>query len=208
MTTPFEVQSVMSNGTKRHGFVESTSQLVRDTGPFYPLIGFGLPVLAAIVAISIRDGEFLNFVHVVAGAVWAGAAVFFTGVLAPTLGGLDDDIQGTVTISLIPKAVLLFSGVAIATLITGPVLAIEFGLWNLSDPYLLIGILIGMALLVLAIYVIGLQLLVFQEVRLPGQPDAERLDRIGGRLGQVGPVVLGLQLAALIVMALLRSGGI
>lgn len=198
----------MSHDTETRGVVGTVGLLVDDTGLSYATIAFGLPVVAAIVAIAIRDGEFLNFVHVVAGGVWAGAAVLLTGVLAPTLNELDDDVQGTVTISLIPKAVLLFSGVAFATLLTGPVIAVEFGLWNLSNPYLLGGLLIGVGLLLLAVYVVGLQLLAFMEVRSAGPPDEQRMGRISKRLGQAGPVVLVLQLGALVSMALIRTGGI
>lgn len=198
----------MANGTMSQDLMGTIDELIDDTGTTYAVLAFGLPVVAAIVAIGVRDGQFLNFVHVITGAVWAGAAVFFTGVLAPTLNGLDQEVQGTVTVSLIPKGVLLFSGVAVATLLTGPILAIEFGLWDLSDPYLLVGVLIGLALLILAVYVVSLQLIVFREVRSTGPPDQERIARIGGRLGRAGPVVFGLQLAALVAMALLRTGGL
>lgn len=198
----------MSHDTETHGVVATTGQLVDDTGLAYAAITVGLPVVAAVAAIAVRDGEFLNFVHVISGGVWAGAAVLFTGVLAPTLNELDDDIQGTVIISLIPKGVFLFSGVAFATLLTGPVLAVEFGLWNLSNPYLLIGVLIGAGLLILAVYVVRLQLLAFREVRSAGPPDGQRMGRISKRLGQAGPFVLVLQLAALVSMALIRTGGL
>lgn len=208
MVIEFEGRLVMANGTMSQDLMGTIDELIDDTGTTYAALAFGLPVVAAIVAIGVRDGQFLNFVHVITGAVWAGAAVFFTGVLAPTLNGLDQEVQGTVTVSLIPKGVLLFSGVAVATLLTGPILAIEFGLWDLSDPYLLVGVLIGLALLILAVYVVSLQLIVFREVRSTGPPDQERIARIGGRLGRAGPVVFGLQLAALVAMALLRTGGL
>lgn len=182
--------------------------LVGDTGVPFAIVAFGLPIAAAIIAIGLRHGGFLNFVHVVSGAVWAGAAVFLTGILAPTLARFDQELRGQVNVSLIPKNVLLFSGVAAATLLTGPVLAVEFGLWDLSNPYLVVGVLIGTGLLIAAIYVLSLQVTVFREVRLPGPPDQERITAIADRLSQAGPVILALQLAALVVMAFLRTGGI
>lgn len=198
----------MSKGANVQALIGTLGRLVDDTGIAYAIVAFALPVVAAIAAVSGQDGALLNFVHVVAGAVWAGGAVFFTGVIAPSLSNLDQELRGTVTILLIPKAVFLFSGVAIATLVTGPGLAVELGLWNLSDPFLLTALFIGVALLLLVIYVVSLQLMVFQEVESPGPPDKQRLGRISGKLGQAGPVVLGLQLAALVVMALLRTGGV
>lgn len=208
MVTAGERRPDMATGTETQGYGETIGQLVDDTGTPYAAIAFGVPVVAAIVAIGAEAGPWLNFVHVIAGAIWAGAAIYFTGVVAPTLNGLDDEVQGTVTVSLIPKGVLLFSGVAIANLLTGPALAFEFNRWDLADPYLLTGVLIGVVLLLLAIYVVAVQLIVFREVRSPGPPDQQRIASIGGRLGKLGPVVLGLQLAALVVMALLRTGGV
>lgn len=198
----------MSIGDETHNSEGILGQLVEDTGVVYAVVAFVLPIGAAFAVIGIRDGELLNFVHVITGAVWAGAAVFLTGVLAPSLNRLEQDVRGQVNITLIPKNVVLFSGVAAATLLTGPVLAIELGLWDLSDPYLLSGVLIGVALLLGALYVLFLQLVVFREVRSSGPPDQQRIGRIAGRLGKAGPVILALQLAALVVMALLRTGGL
>lgn len=208
MGKALENQTNMSRDTETHGSGGTIGQLVDDTGLSYAAVTVGLPVVASIAAIGIRNGELLNFVHVIAGGIWAGAAVLFAGVLSPTLNELDDDVQGTVTVALIPKGVLLFSGMAFATLTTGPVLAVEFGLWNLSNPYLIAGVLIGVGLLVLVFYIVRLQLLAFDEVRSAGPPDEQRLGQIGRRLGQAGPVVLALQLAALVSMALIRTGGI
>lgn len=198
----------MANNNESDASRETLGQLVNDAGTRFVLIAFGLPIVAAVVAVGIRDGEFLNFVHVIAGTVWAGAAVFLTGVLAPTLNKLDQETQGKVSIALIPKGVVLFSGVAFTTLLTGPVLAIQFNLWDLNNPYLLGGIGIGIVLLGLAVYLIALQLQVFREVNTGGPPDQARIGRIAGRIRRVGPVILGFQLAAVIVMALLRTGGL
>lgn len=198
----------MAGGTEAQDSTGMLGQLVNDAGRLFVLIAFGLPVVAAIVAVGIRHGEFLNFVHVIAGTVWAGAAVFLTGVLSPTLNGLDQETQGKVSVALIPKGVVLFAAVAFATLLTGPVLAIQFGTWNLADPYLLAGVVIGIVLLVLAVYLIALQLQVFGEVHTGGPPDQARIGRIAGRIRQLGPIILGFQLAAVIVMALLRTGGL
>lgn len=182
--------------------------LVADAGPAYAGVAFGLPVVAATTAVGLRDAGLRNLVHVVAGSVWAGAAVFLTGVLAPTLGGLEPDVRGPVNTALIPKAVLLFAGVAVASPLTGPALAVSLGLWRLSNPSLLVGVSIGVALLALAGYVFTLQLRALREVRFPGPTDQERIGRIAARVGQTGPVVLGLQLAALVSMALVRTGGV
>lgn len=181
--------------------------LVADAGPVYALLAFGSPIIAALAAIGLRDVGLINLVHVVAGALWAGAAVFLTGVLAPTLGDLERDVRGRVNGPLIPKAVLFFAGVASATLLTGPALAVGLGLWDLSDPYLVAGVAVGGALLVLAGYVLTLQLRVLRAMRSPGSPDRGQIARIAARLARAGPVVLGLQIAALAAMALLRTGG-
>lgn len=179
--------------------------LVGSAGTGFVVIAFVVPVLAAIVAVGWGDISFLNLVHVVSGAVWAGATVFVAGVFGPTLVGLEPQVRGQVNTPLIPKAVFLFSGVTIATLLTGPVLAVRMGIWNLANPFLLAALIIAIGLLLGAAYLIWLQINVFTAATGEGPPDAERLARLGGRIGMVSPAMLVLQVAILVDMTLLAT---
>lgn len=178
-------------------------RLIETAGTAFVLIAFVLPVAAALVAVGLRDVTFLNLVHVTSGAIWAGATLFVAGVFGPTLLGLEPELRGQVNTPIIPKNVFLFSGVGIAALMTGPVMAVRMGLWDLSNPYVLAAVVIAVALLVGAAYLIWLQVAVFAETGSPGPPDGERVASLGAKIGKVSPLMLVLQLAILIDMSLL-----
>lgn len=122
--------------------------MIESAGTTFVLVAFALPVAAAIVAVALRNMALLNLVHVTSGAIWAGATLFVAGVFGPTLLGLEPRLRGQVNTPMIPKNVFLFSGVAIAALLTGPVMAVRMGLWDLSNPYVLAAVVIALALLV------------------------------------------------------------
>lgn len=164
--------------------------MIESAGTGFVLIAFVVPVVAAIAAAGVRNLTFLNLVHVVCGAFWAGATVFVAGVFGPTLMGLEPQVRGQVNTPLIPKNVFLFSGVAIATLLTGPLLAVRMGIWSLSDPYVLAAVLIGLALLGGAAYLIRLQVAVFGETGTPGPPDGDRVASLAARIGKTSPIML------------------
>lgn len=180
-------------------------QLIESAGTGFVLIAFVVPVVAAIAAAGVRNVAFLNLVHVVSGAVWAGATVFVAGVFGPTLMGVEPQVRGQVNTPMIPKNVFLFSGVAIATLLTGPMLAVRMGIWSLSDPYILATVLIALALLAGAAYLIRLQVPVYAETGTPGPPDGDRVASLAEKIGKTSPVMLVLQLAILVDMSLLAT---
>ena len=178
-------------------------QLIESAGAGFAVIAFVVPVGAAIVAVGLRDVALLNLVHVTSGAIWAGATLLVAGVYGPTLMGLEPQIRGQVNTPIIPKNVFLFSGVAFATLLTGPMVAVRMGIWNLTDPYLLAAIVIGVTLIIAAVYLVRLQISVFGETGTPGPPDGDRLAALGGKIGRISPLMLVLQVAILLDMSLL-----
>lgn len=180
-------------------------RLADTAGGGFVSVSFFLPVVAAFAALSVQNVVFLNLVHVVSGAIWAGATVFVAGLYGPTLNSLEPDIRGQVNTPMIPKAVLLFAGVTFATLSTGPVMAVYVGLWDLTDPRIVAAVALGAALLIGATYLIWAQVAIFDEVTSPGPPDGDRLQRLGARIGTVGTVMLLLQIAILADMSLLAT---
>lgn len=180
--------------------------LVESAGSAFVVIAFVVPVAAAVVAVGVRNVAILNLVHVVSGAIWAGATIFVAGVYGPVLMGVEPEVRGQVNTPIIPKNVFLFSGVAFAALLTGPVMAVRLGVLEFTSPAVAAALLIGAALLVGAVYLIWLQIAVFQETGTPGPPDGERVAALGGRIGMVSPIMLVLQLAMLIDMTMLPTG--
>lgn len=181
-------------------------QIIDSAGTVFVLIAFVVPVLAAIAAAGSRNFAFLNLVHIVSGAIWAGATVFVAGVFGPTLLGLEPQVRGQVNTPMIPKNIFLFGGVAVATLLTGPMMAVRLGVWDFSNPYILAAVLIGIGLVLGAGYLIWLQVAVFSETGTPGPPDTDRVASLAAKIGKVSPLMLLLQLAILANMSLLATG--
>lgn len=201
---PGRITSTMSTADPASG-PGVTSRLLDSAGRPFVGVAFAVPLLAALAAAWMGDVTVLNLVHVVSGVVWAGATVFVAGVYGPTLQAVDPQVRGQVNTPMIPKTVTLFSGVAVATLVTGPVLAVEMGMWSLSNQYVLGAVVLAAGLLVGAVSLVWLQIEVFGEVTGPGPPDGERLEALGGRIGMMGAAMLVLQLAILVDMSLLAT---
>lgn len=177
--------------------------MVTSAGWPFVAVAFGIPVLAALATVVVEHLAFLNVVHVASGAIWAGATVFVAGIFGPTLMDLEPAVRGQVNAPLIPKNLFLFGGVGIATLVTGPIVAVRTGMWNLGDPYILVAVAIGVALLAGALYLVRLQVAIYGEIATPGPPDGERVGSLARQIGMVSPVMLLLQVGILIDMALL-----
>lgn len=161
-----------------------------------------LPLVAALVALGTGDPVTINLVHVVAGAAWAGATIYLTGVLAPALQDLDPMVRAQVTLPLIPKHVLLFSALLLTTLLTGVSLAGVTGRDHASTV-MIAAYLAGALLLVVGLYLVWIQNQIYGEAQ-GGEPDMERVGALAKRLGMVGLGAAALQVIALVVMAILR----
>ncbi len=167
---------------------------------------FGLavlvPIAAAVVAIGSADMAALNLVHVVAGAIWAGATLYLVGVLSPTLMGLEPADRAGVTVPLIPKHILLFSSLAVVTLLTGATLAGVSGRDN-TTAVMIAAWLVGVALVLVAGYLIRVQGQIYREVHGEA-PDMGRVGALASKLGRAGLAAAALQVLALVVMAAVR----
>lgn len=188
----------MSQATRSPGY----RQYARDVSRRFLVLAVGLPLGAALVAIVLGTGRSLNLVHLVSGAAWAGATIYLVGVLSPTLLELDPPDRAQVTVPLIPKHVLVFSALAVATLVTGPSLTAAIGRDH-GAPVVVAAYLVGVALLVAAGYLIRLQNRIYGEVH-GAEPDMARVGALAARLGRAGMVAAVLQVLTLIVMAFVR----
>ena len=177
---------------------------VQDVSRRYFALAFLLPLGAGLIALASGRVDALNLVHVTAGAAWAGSTLYLAGVLSPTLVGLDDGTRAQVSLPLIPKHVLLYSSLALVTLLTGGALAGVTGQDN-TAPVVMASWFVGLALLVAAGYLIRLQGQIYREVHGEGGPDMERVGAMAQRLGKAGVVTAVLQVVTLVVMALLRT---
>lgn len=177
-------------------------QYARDVSRRYFTLAVLLPLGAGLVAIGSGRVDALNLVHVTAGAAWAGATLYLAGVLSPTLLGLEPPDRATVTVPLIPKHILLFSALAVVTLLTGGALA-EVSGRDHTAPVMVAAYVVGLAILVAAGYLVRLQGQIYREVH-GEEPDMARVGALAARLGKAGVVGAALQVLVLVVMALVR----
>lgn len=187
--------------------VQQLGRIARETNPAFTLAAFVLPIVAAIAVAGLASVPLLNLVHVVTGVIWIGASVYLGVVLGPSLLSLEPELRGRVNAAIIPKSVLLFGGVGVASLLTGPMLAVEQGRWSLSSPSILAALVLGVAVLLVALYLVVVQARAYGELTSEGPPDPDRMAALGGKIGRASPVMVVLQLAIVVVMAYIRTGG-
>lgn len=85
-------------------------------------------------------------------------------------------------------------------------MAVRRGLWDLSNPRLLVALLLGLGLLAGGGYMIWLHRALFGEIGTPGPPDGARVAALGGRIRTVSPLLLVVEVAILLETSLLATG--
>src|SRR4249920_876859 len=86
---------------------------------------------AAIVSPSLW---FLNFVHVMTGALWTGIDLFMGFVIGPILRSVSFETRRTMIAGLIPRTLILMPTLSIITSTSGWFLAVQTGFLDLSYP--------------------------------------------------------------------------
>ncbi len=93
----------------------------------------------------------MRVVHILAGVVWAGSAIFLAVVLDPRLRALGPDVQRSVTAALAPALRLVLEGGAAVTILAGLALVIRMGrLEDLLDTNWGLAITVGLVTSLLA----------------------------------------------------------
>ena len=88
-------------------------------------------ILAAIIFVGITDGvigpsfwpHLLRWLHVISGVMWIGLLWYFNFVQIPNMGKIPDDQKPAVSKVIAPSALFWFRWGAMATIITGLILA-------------------------------------------------------------------------------------
>lgn len=154
---------------------------------------------------------FLNYVHIMTGALWTGIDLFMGFVLGPILGGMEPKDRAALFKRLVPKMTFLMPVLAAVAITSGIELAQRLVLVSLSNlivslsnPWILASAII---VAILSIQGFGLflpnEIRVFQQL-LSDTPDIEKISRLGMRNAKLGGLQGIFQVAIIFVMANLR----
>src|SRR3990172_3389389 len=109
------------------------SVIVQLANPVFILLAITLPIGALVAATVSGSLAFLNYVHVMTGALWTGIDLFMGFVLGPVLGGMEPKDRAAVFKRLVPKMTFLMPVLAAVTITSGIELAQRLNLVSLSN---------------------------------------------------------------------------
>ncbi|MCL4332235.1 MAG: hypothetical protein M1162_01785 [Candidatus Thermoplasmatota archaeon] len=183
-------------------YKQGSARLVSKASPFYVLVPVAL-LIAALVSGSIL---FLDYVHVMFGALWTGIDIFMGLVIGRILSKVSPQLRVEFIRRLVPVMLFLMPALASVTVTAGIYLAESYGIFNLSY-YTIIAA--GVIVILLVVQGIGIflrnELIIFLELRKES-PDLERISRLGMMNFNLSGVQALLQVAIIFVMANIASG--
>jgi len=157
-----------------------------------------------IVALAQHNLYLLNWIHVLAGALWTGADLFMGFILGPVLRALDMRSRTAVISFLVPRTLLYFPMVSLTTGTAGWFLADWIGFTaptSTSYDLVLIALVLVTVMTIIGLgFLLPNNLRIWFELRRP-KPDYDRvvhINRINIRLAGTQGV---LQVVIILVMA-------
>ncbi len=165
-----------------------------------------VPGGAAAAAILLQRFLFLDYVHVLSGALWTGIDIFMGLVVGPMMARMSGPARADFVQRLVPTMLFLMPTLAAVTITAGVYLAQLDGIFNLH--YLAIQ-LAGVFVVILSAQGFGIflpnELRVVLELRRPS-PDIARIGRWGLINARLAGVQAAFQVALIFVMADLAAG--
>jgi len=178
--------------------------ILQLANPIFVAVAIFLPLGALVYAMRFGALLSLNYVHVMAGALWTGIDLFMGTVLGPVLGGMEPRDRAGVFKGLMPKMTFLMPTLATVTITSGIELANRFGMFDLTNPWILAS---GVVVAILTVQGFGIMLpneiRIFKQLLSP-EPDVEKISRLGMRNARLGGIQGILQLSIIFIMANLR----
>lgn len=187
------------------------AQSVRVAAPLRPwyLVAAGLAFAVMIAAILGPSLWFLNFVHVMTGALWTGIDLFMGFVIGPILRGVPFETRRNIIAGLVPRTLILMPTLSIVTSTSGWFLAVRMGFLDLGYPefwWVIAALAIVTVLTVQGIgYLLPANLRLYFEIQKP-QPDGEKIGRWMKTYVAVVAVQGTMQVAIIVVMARFATG--
>ena len=179
--------------------------------PINPLnfIWVGLALVVLVAAITAGNIWFLNFVHVIAGALWTGIDLFMGFVVGPILRATPFEARRDIITRLTPKTLFIMPTLAIVTGTSGWFMARQLGFLDIGYPQYWW---VATALVVLAIltiqglgYLLPTNLRVYFELRKPN-PNGAKVGALMSRFFYVVAFQGAMQVAIIVIMARFATG--
>jgi hypothetical protein len=188
-----------------------TGQSVRTAAPLraWYLVASAAAFAVMTAAILSSSLWFLNFVHVMTGALWTGIDLFMGFVVGPVLRSVSFETRRAIIGGLIPRTLILMPTLSIVTSTAGWFLALRMGYLDLGYPEFLW--VIAALAIVTVLTLQGLGYLLPTNLRLyfeaqKAQPDAQKIARWMKTYVRVVAVQGTMQVAIIIVMARFATG--
>ncbi len=173
-------------------------------------------VVAALAAFAVLTAAilvdnlwFLNFVHVMAGALWTGIDLFMGFVIGPVLRRVSFETRRTMIAGIMPRTLLLMPTISTITSTAGWFMAVRLGFLNLGYPefyWVIAALAIVTVLTVQGLgYLLPMNLKLYFEILKP-EPDQNKLKGWMRTYVRVVAIQGTMQVAIIVVMARFATG--
>lgn len=186
-------------------------QSPRPATPLRPryVAAAGAGIAVMIAAILAGNLWFLNFVHVMAGALWTGIDLFLGFVIGPVMRSVSLDTRRAMIAGIIPRTLVLMPTLSAITSTAGWFLAVRMGFLELGYPEF--WWVIAALAIVTVLTVQGLGILLPMNLRLYFEiqkpvPDPDKLKRSMWIYTRLVALQGAMQVAIIAVMARFASG--
>jgi len=174
---------------------------------YFIMAAAGLSVMvAAILGPSLW---FLNFVHVMSGALWTGIDLFMGFIVGPVLRRVSLDSRRAMIAGLMPRTLVLMPTISTMTSTAGWFLAVRLGFLKLGYPefwWVIAALLIVTVLTVQGLgYLLPMNLKLYFEIQKP-TPDYAKLGRWMKTYVRIVTIQGCMQVAIIVVMARFATG--
>ena len=173
-------------------------------------------IAAAVIAFAAMTAAilspnlwFLNFVHVMTGALWTGIDLFMGFVVGPVIRRASLETRRAMISGIIPRTLILMPTLSTITSTAGWFLAVRLGYLDLGYPqfwWVIAALAIVTVLTVQGLgYLLPTNLRLYFEILKPN-PDQDKLKRVMRSYVRVVAVQGTMQVAIIVVMARFATG--
>lgn len=164
-----------------------------------------VPIIALLVALFSRSELYLDYVHVLMGALWTGIDLFMGLVIGRVLSKVNVGARVEFIKKMMPMMLFLMPSLSSVTITAGIYLAVWEGIFNIHY-YAIIAA--GIIVIILLIQGLGIflpnELRIFLELRRE-RPDTDKISRLGMINFKLSGSQAFFQIALIFVMANLAA---